>query len=361
MPRLHHFPSWKSNPYTTMLMQGVAAAGWEVDGSLTAADVVTELAAMRRGDVFHIQWTQPIVHDMPDEEAARESLTRFRKALTDARRVGVAVLWTIHNLMPHSAKFPLLEIELARFLATEADRIIQLTGHTRDAAAAFYELPRGKMVTLPHASYVGIYGEAPDRATARAELGIPLSSPTVGFIGQIRHYKGVSTLLRAVEQLSREEDDLTLVLAGKTSPTEFEAIEREIPRGVRAVRRHAFVPDEDIATWFTACDVMAFPYRNILNSGSVLLAATYGVPAVIPAEANLVSHYGDQEWLRYYSAHDDEERDLARQLAHLLSTGPRTRASARHFAESYTAWDMASDYLEIVRVVSRAPRGGSIS
>lgn len=349
MPRLHQFPNWSSNPYTNMLNQGVMAEGWQVDGSLTSAEVVAELGQLRAGDVFHIQWTQPIVQDMQDAEQARASLREFQRAVHSARRAGVAVIWTIHNRLPHAVKHLQLEIDLCTFLARESDKIIQLTSYTTEAVSDLYELPSHKVVTLRHASYIGIYGEAPPPMDARAELGIPISSPTVGFVGQIRHYKGVSTLLRAVGILSRRVDDLTLVLGGKTSLSEVDALERDLPRTVRAVRRHGFIPDADLGVWFSACDVMAFPYRNILNSGSVILAATYGVPVVVPAEPNFVSSYGREKWVGLYSPDGDAELNLADKIEQFLTTEEDLRTSARRYAEEYTALDMAFDYESIVR------------
>lgn len=349
MPRIHLFPNWVSNPYTNMLTQLVMADGWQVDGSLTCTEVVAELRKLRRGDVFHIQWTEPIAQAMPDEARAKAGFQSFRKALRDARRAGVAVIWTIHNLLPHATKYPGIEIELCRFLASEADKIIQLTDFTATAARELYVLPPQKLVTLRHASYVGIYGEAPPQAEAREALGIPLSSPTIGFVGQIRHYKGVATLLRAVELLSHRVDDLTLVLAGRTSPSEVESLEREIPRSVRAIRRHSFVPDAELGTWFAACDVMAFPYRSILNSGSIILAATYGVPVIVPAEPNFLAQYGTEEWVHFYSADVDADSNLAGKIEESLSARGSVGRAARNYAESYTSLDMASEYASVVR------------
>lgn len=349
MARIHLFPNWASNPYTNMLTQLVIADGWQVDGSLTCAEVVAELRGMRSGDVFHIQWTEPVAQAMPDKIRAKEAFDSFRAALRDARRAGVAVIWTIHNLLPHATKYPDIEIELCRFLASEADKIIQLTDFTATAARELYVLPAQKLVTLRHASYVGIYGGAPPQAEAREALGIPLSSPTVGFLGQIRHYKGVATLLRAVEILSHRVDDLTLVLGGRTSPSEIEILEKEIPRAVRTVRRHAFVPDDELGTWFAACDVMAFPYRSILNSGSILLAATYGVPVVVPAEPNFIAQYGAEDWVRFYSADEHAESNLAGKIEESLSARQSVGRAARKYAESYTSLDMASEYASIVR------------
>lgn len=359
MGRIHQFPNWASNPYINMLTQIVIAEGWELEGSLTAAELISALQLLRKGDVVHIQWTQPIVQDMSDRTRAKDSLNAFKQAIVRASRDGIAIVWTIHNLLPHSAKYVDLEIQLCEFLAQVADTIVQLTPITADAAHSLYELPPSKLVTLRHASYIGVYGEAPAPRDARVELGIPLSSPVVGFVGQIRYYKGVTLLLKAIEILSRRIDDLTLVLAGKTSPSEVEALERELPRSVRAVRRHGFVPDEDLGVWFSACDVMAFPYRNILNSGSVLLAATYGVPVVVPAEPAFVDSYASEAWVGLYSTEGEQEANLASEISEMLTISAEVGGNARKYAEEYTPLNMSTDYATLIARTVAARRSAA--
>lgn len=359
MAHLHHFPAWtESNPYTNMLHQGVLAAGWRVTGTTTLDALVRALGTLGAGDVFHIQWTQPILKDARDRHEAAAALDRFRAGVQHARGNGVRVLWTVHNKIPHDGSHLGIEIELATFLCEAADRIIQLNAHTVEAVSDLYALPAEKVVTLPHASYVGVYGEPVRRDVARAALGIPPTSPTIGFIGQVRHYKGVSTLFGAVERLSHGTRDLTLILAGKVAPTETDALEADLPRAVRAVRWNGFLPAAEIATWFSAADVIALPYRHILNSGSLYLAATYGRPVVLPEEPHLVAEFGGQPWVEFFDPQADAPAALADAIARALEAAPQTSAPATTFAEGFTMYDMAWGFLAIVEELRGAGHDG---
>lgn len=359
MAHMHHFPAWMdSNPYTNMLHQGVLSSGWRVSGTTTLDGLLKSLPELRAGDVFHIQWTKPILQDARSLDAARHALDRFRVGIEQARENGVFVLWTVHNRIPHESSYLEIEVELAEFLAATSDRILQLNSHTADAVSDLYTLPPEKLKTLPHASYVGMYGDPMPKAEARAALGIPASSPTIGFIGQIRHYKGLSTLFSAVERLSERLEDVTLLLAGKVAPSEANALETELPRGVRAVRWHGFLPDSEIATWFSAADVIALPYRRILNSGSMLLAATYGRPVVLPAERHLVDEFSSQDWVSFFDASDDLGPNLANAMHDAISTARQTGPTATSFAETYTMYDMAWGFLTLVEEMTRSGHRG---
>ncbi|WP_417562200.1 glycosyltransferase [Microbacterium sp.] len=342
------FPYWRDNPYLNMLYVGARAEGWRVVEARDATRLSEELAALVRGDVFHLHWTSPLVQDKAAPADARRALDEFKGVIQGARSRGVRILWTVHNTTSHDARNLDLEIELAEFLAESATAIIQLNTHTADAVEDLYALPARKLVTLRHASYAGIYAEAPRQELARELLGVPTASPTVAFIGQMRAYKGLSTLFAAIRRLARSVPDLTLLLAGKSDATETARIDRELPRGVRVIQEHRYVPVSELGTWFAAADVLVFPYEKILNSGSMLVSATFGRPCILPAEPHVVAEYETQEWVRFFQPGEGKATSLAATLAKTLADPIMPRASALAFAREYTMRDMAWDYVSIL-------------
>lgn len=346
--RIHVFPAWEQNPYLNMLYIGARAEGWVVEGSKNFDGVLTALPNLIHGDIFHLHWTSPILNPDWDHDQAARSLERFEQTLLHMKAAGIWIIWTVHNALAHNTPHTDLEIELASMLARCADRIIQLNAHTRDAVADYYDIPQDKLVTLGHASYVGTYSEPPSQDSAREILGIPATAAVVGFVGQMRAYKGIPVLLGAVGVASHDVDNLVLVLAGKTAPEDVAAIEQSLPVNVPTVRRHTFIDDSDISTWFAACDVMVFPYERVLNSGSVLLSATFGRPCILPAEAHLVAEYGDQPWVTFYTPGADETTSLATAIVDALANGEATRRSAARFAVKNSTRNMAWEYVTII-------------
>ena len=67
--------------------------------------------------------------------------------------------------------------------------------------------------------------------------------------------------------------------------------------------RLEFVPDNDIAEWLAAADLVVLPYRAIENSGTALLALSADRPIVVPdagAMRTLQRQVGE-EWVHTYS------------------------------------------------------------
>lgn len=357
--KIHVFPAWAQNPYLNMLYVGARSEGWHVEGSKTVEALIAAMPGLAEGDICHIHWTSPVLEAGATKQQAERALQRFARILLKLRKAGVRIVWTVHNAFAHNTPHPDLETRLALLLAEHADRIIQLNAHTREAVADFYELPPEKIVTLKHASYAGIYSEPPSQSDAQEHLGIPIASSVVGFVGQIRGYKGIPTLLRAVEKVAARVDDLVLVLGGKTAPDEIPLIERQLPVGVPTVRRHSFISDADISTWFAACDVLVFPYERVLNSGSVLLSATFARPCILPAEPHLIAEYGSEPWVSFYDPGHDPVLALAESIEAALRSSEDTRSSARQFASEYSTLHMAWDYVSIIEELTHSSQKAS--
>lgn len=350
------FPYWTSNPYLNMLNLASQTAGWNVTGvtKLEAlADAVRNQLIV--GDIVHVHWTAPITADATTQTEAQQSLDVFRGVLKMMADKRIELLWTVHNEIAHDTAFYEVERDLARALASNARLIIQLHELTAEAVARSYHLPPEKLVTLRHASYLGLYPDAVNENEARERLGIPPGVPTVGFVGRVRQYKGIETLFTAVDRVASRVDGLTLLLAGKAAEGDLDAIEPLLPRTVEIVRRGSFVPDEELALWLRASNVLVLPYRRVLNSGSIMLAATFDTPCIIPDDTPLAQVYRDQPWVRVYETRGDQAANLAEAITPVVRGDRRAQEAARRFARAYTPFDMSRDYLRILDGLAAVP------
>jgi glycosyltransferase involved in cell wall biosynthesis len=101
------------------------------------------------------------------------------------------------------------------------------------------------------------------------------------------------------------------------------------------------VPDEDLARFFQATDVAVFPFREITNSASVMLAQSFGVPVVIPNLSNLEDIPLDAA-IRY----TPETEPLAEVIAVLEKTPPSV---VHDVGARGLAWATSSDWATVAR------------
>ena len=137
------------------------------------------------------------------------------------------------------------------------------------------------MQVVPHGNYEGVYPDTMDRPTAREALGLEPDARVFLFLGQIRRYKGVEDLLDAFRTL--EARDARLVVAGKLHyPGLEESLRDHAGDDPRIKLLPVLVPDDRMQVFLRAADAMVLPYRDVLTSGSAILAMTFGVPVLAP-------------------------------------------------------------------------------
>ncbi|MDI6943146.1 glycosyltransferase [Microbacterium barkeri] len=348
------FPTWPENPYLNLLELAARAAGYRFRGATTHAELLHALPALPRGGVVHVHWTTPLVQEAADEADARDRLRRLLAALRDARRRGVRIVWTLHNRLPHELAHRDAEIGLYRALGKLTDIVHVMAPATPDVVSDVVALDPPSIRVIPHPSYEGIYDSGVDRAAARDSFELGAHDRAVLFLGQIRPYKGVDSLVSAARRAVADDPDLVLMLAGVVKDQSEEDFLRSIPEELRTITQFSFVPDGDLARWFRAADVAVFPYRAILNSGSLHLAATFRIPAILPDEPHLRAQFSDCTWIAFF----DPARP-AESIAELLADRSRfdavTEADFAAFTDEISPWSVARRYRQLLDELSAAP------
>jgi len=339
------FPYYRGNPYQNLTYLASRADGNDVVQTRKLDEFLEAASDLRAGDVVHVHWTAEIVQNADGKHEGRASLDSFCTTVRAAKARGVRLLWTVHNRVPHETKWFELEKELSQFLADIADRIVVMSPATAEVVSDVFTLPTDTVVTIPHPSYQGVFTPV-DQVGARTHLGVPADLPTALFFGQMRSYKGIGTLLESASLASAGGAQFGLLLAGRATAAAKARIEAHLPPGVPIVRHYEFVPNEHVANWFAAADLAVFPYADILNSGSIHLAATLGVPVAIPDLPHLVEQFADEDWVHFYSAEDGPKA-----LAKLLSDLPRIRQSpnsARQFARRTAPYTVSEQLADLI-------------
>ena len=351
MPRLNIFPNWNTNPYVNMLYLEPRTRNWRVEGVSYLSGFMKALDTMKHPDVVHIQWTKPFLADVSSQKQYEDRMNEITGALSSAKGRGVKILWTVHNVIAHDTDPIGREVALANLLVALSDRVIILNSHTLSVTSEFYDIPAEKVTVLPHPSYLGVYPTRVSREEVAARLGLPAGLRTMGFIGAIHPYKGVGDFLQAASLVARRNDRCAVILAGDTKPEGMREVDENVPHHLPVIRYHTRIPDADIALGTCACDVLVRPYRRILNSGSMMLAATLGVPVVLPRLDHLVAEYQSQPWVVFFDNPDSEELRPAAIAAAVETAWSQPlvrRRAAVDFARSYTPFDMSRDFADLL-------------
>jgi len=119
-----------------------------------------------------------------------------------------------------------------------------------------------------------------DRATVRADLGIPPDAPVVVYLGLLAEYQGTSLLLDAAKILRARRDNVYIVVAGYPGADHYAA-----EATAMGLNGHVLFPGrvayEDAPALLAAGDVAVAPKRSTTESnGKLLNYMALGLPVV---------------------------------------------------------------------------------
>ena len=283
------------NPYNWLLYSEVAKEGVDV------LEFRPRRVLDGTADIWHLHWPDALLNDKSRTRVIRD-VSGTLALVRIARARGTAIVWTVHNLSSHDGRYPEIEKRYWSAFTSQLDGIISPSrAGLSGAVSRWPTLGNVPSFVIPLGHYRAVFSAPPDRAAARADLGIAPDAKVVAFVGQVRTYKDVPALARAFR--GEPDPKLRLVVAGRP---EDETTARQVRDAVgsdeRILLRLAFIPDGDLQSIVRAADLVVLPYQNILNSGSALLALSLDCPILVPdrgAMAELVEDVG-AEWVRTY-------------------------------------------------------------
>jgi glycosyltransferase involved in cell wall biosynthesis len=272
------------NPYQELLYGACAARGVRTRyvGELTPSHSLNllllplELALLRLAGwrVLHVHWLFFFGTDWSGRVPAlrRVSAVWFRLTLRVARLLGLRLVWTAHNVLPHEPVFD-DDLRARRELVQAADLVIAHSLSAERRVADTLGTPRASTV-IP----LGPFGISVPRAAR--EAGAPLE---LLFFGTVLAYKGVEELLVALGRVGPEAP-LRLTVAGRCPDEALRSrlIELASPLGERVTLRLERVPDEELPTLLGSHDVLVLPFRDVTTSSSAILGLEAGMPVLVP-------------------------------------------------------------------------------
>ncbi len=251
-----------------------------------------------------------------------------------ARALGTKLVWTLHNVLPHDATHLGIHRFCQRFLARRCAWIRVFAQSTIPKAADELRVSESKFRVVPEGDYTSTYPDEVSRKEAREKLQLPSSAKVFLYCGLIKPYKGVLELVKCFGEMS--QPNLFLLIAGKVMDEEYgRMVEENRPPNILFV--NGYIADNDLQYYFRAADVVVLPFRNIENSGSLIMAMGFARPIIAPRQGVVLERLPQQdEWL--YDS-EDELRQKLRMAA--TATRPALEAAGnRNFAAlAKYAWE----------------------
>ena len=181
------------------------------------------------------------------------------------------------NILPHE-KAP-----FSHFIISYLFR--KLDGHLVQSSQTEEELQAIVSSPIYEKRFHPLYTTFPDKIEkniARKNLGLKTEN-IILYFGIIRDYKGFDILLQAIAELRKKNTTFHLLAAGECYGNDDKYTDLISDLGISnyITWHNRYIPDEDVAMYFSAADVVALPYRSASQSGITQIAYFYNIPVIV--------------------------------------------------------------------------------
>ena len=214
----------------------------------------------KRPEVVHFQW-------LPFLEFSSLEIPYMR--LLQWFLPKTRIVHTIHNVFPHGTSQTTRREEYRKRMMRidkSVDHYIVHTESTKNEVEKLFDIDKNRITVIPH----GIF--KPNYALGQHEFSADNEKKTIIFYGINRRNKGADILIDAVRQLPDEyKKQVCVLIAGKTSKEYLNELQSKVG-DADVTFRPTFIPDNDLYETIENADYIALPYREISQSGVLLLA-----------------------------------------------------------------------------------------
>ncbi|MFN6512867.1 MAG: glycosyltransferase family 4 protein [Nostoc sp. CreGUA01] len=344
------------NPYIKQLINNLKNVGIELvfpENSSSRTFFLPTVIFPEKADIVHLQWLHPFFVRSKNQFVNLIKFVIIIFELIILKLIGVKIIWTVHNIKNHENKNLILDRIYSVTVARLANAMIAHCQAAKEEIIKEFSVKNtDKIFVVPHGNYIECYENKIEKVAARKSLGLEDSSVVFLFLGTIRPYKGVFELIDTFSQLySDKSDNIQLVIAGRVyddSQEITDTLKEKIANDPRIKFFPGFVPDDEIQVYMNASDVVIFPYRDILTSGAVILAMSFGRACIAPRKGCIGEVLDDQGAFLYQI---DDENGLKKAMnsalekrRELLLMGQHNLELAQYYNWNYIAKMTADVY-----------------
>ncbi|MCO5231761.1 MAG: glycosyltransferase [Chitinophagales bacterium] len=188
------------------------------------------------------------------------------------------VISILDNVIPHEKRFG--DHILTKYFVGAISGFITMSKSVYNDLSVFNKKKPRELT--PHPLFDN-YGSPISKLEAKKILGLEMNTPYILFFGLIRDYKGLDILLNAMVSLKKQQAQLKLIIAGEyySNQKEYEKLIDALDIRNQLELHTRYIPDDEVATYFCAVDLVVQPYKSATQSGVTQICYHFDKPMVV--------------------------------------------------------------------------------
>jgi D-inositol-3-phosphate glycosyltransferase len=194
------------------------------------------------------------------------------------RNTPTKVICIIDNIIPHEKRPG--DLQLTRYFIKPVHAFVGMSQLTLDDLKQFDTVkPR---LYNPHPLFDN-FGKAVSKTQAKQQLNLDPAYDYLLFFGFIRDYKGLDWLLEAFADDRFRKFKLKLIIAGEyyVDAAPYQALIEKLKLENLVIQKNDFIQNEEVASYFSAADMVVQPYKDATQSGVTQIAYHFDKPMLV--------------------------------------------------------------------------------
>lgn len=192
------------------------------------------------------------------------------------------IVWTVNNLYSHESIYPKFEKFGRTFFAKKVDAIVCHCFKAKDLIQREYRASPERIYVIPMGNYTKYYKNEILKDQARKILNIKSEDFIFLHFGRVKKYKGIDSLIKSFNELERNDKIKLLIVGSLSNEVYGQKLVKLANQNKNIIFKFEYIPDDEIQIYMNASDIVVTPYRNILNSGEIIVAIGFSKPIVAP-------------------------------------------------------------------------------
>lgn len=187
------------------------------------------------------------------------------------------VISIIDNIIPHEKRPG--DKAFTKYFIKPVDAFVAMSKSVLDEIELFTNKLK---IYTPHPLYDN-FGNITSKENAREKLGLNTNEKYLLFFGFIRNYKGLDLLIESISLEKCRNLSFKLIIAGEfyEDPKPYFNLIRKYNLHEKIILRTDFIPDEQVADYFNAADLVVQPYKTATQSGVTQIAYHFNKPILV--------------------------------------------------------------------------------
>lgn len=206
--------------------------------------------------------------------------------ITAYKLIGGRIIWTIHNKFPHNNNFKMSNKIFRRYMASIADKLHVHCNYAVEQMSRILNVGKSKFIIIEHPVYPAVIMERTEAIKLlekKYHLNLAENKKIFLVFGAIAKYKGIKEIIGIFKQEIRNHYLIVAGVIKKGSQKYFNELKNESAGCSNIILLGEMIPNEDLPLFFNSSDCVVFNYEEILTSGGVMTALSFGKKVIAPS------------------------------------------------------------------------------